>query len=198
MARLTKELTTDMISVDELTNPMVIVVDMINGFVNEGALADSAINGTVPTIEKLLKTNIPNLFAVDAHDEDANEFRSFPKHCIKGSKESEIIPELKSYAKEIVYKNSTNLAHAINMEEFVKKADTFIITGCCTDICVMQFALALRTYLNQFDYGEKEVILVSDAVDTYHIDGVHDAVEYNRMALLMMQQSGIRVVKGVQ
>lgn len=198
MARLTKELTTDMISVDELTNPMVIVIDMINGFVNEGALADSAINGTVPTIEKLLKTGIPNLFAVDAHDEDAIEFKAFPKHCIKGSEESEIIPELKPYAKETVLKNSTNLAHAINMNDFVKKADTFIITGCCTDICVMQFALALRTYLNQFDYGDKEVILVSDAVDTYQIDGVHNAVEYNRMALLMMQQSGIRVVKGVQ
>lgn len=196
MARLETQLTNEMLEISSVENPLLVVVDMINGFVNEGALADKAVNDIIPCIVSILDKSIPSVFAVDEHDENAIEFKSFPVHCLKGSKESEIVDELKPYANDIVYKNSTNMAHAMDMNEFVNKADTFIITGCCTDICVMQFALTLRTYLNQHDL-KKEVFIVCDGVETYHADGVHDAKEYNRMALQMMAQSGIKLVKGV-
>ena len=176
MARLESQLTNEMLDITRVKNPLLVVVDMINGFVNEGALADKAVNDIVPTIITILEKNIPSVFAVDEHDENAIEFKSFPVHCLKGSRESEIVDELKPYAKDIVCKNSTNMAHAMDMAEFVKKADTFIITGCCTDICVMQFALTLRTYLNQHDL-KKDVIIVCDGVETYHADNVHEHIQ---------------------
>lgn len=196
MARLQEELFTELY---EITNPeksLVVVIDMINGFVREGVMSDPQIEGCIPAIKKVLDQNVASVFAIDAHDEDAIEFSSFPMHCVKGTSESEVVAELLPYAKECIYKNSTNLFHAINPEEFVKRADTFILVGCCTDICVMQFALTLRTYLNQKDL-KKEVVLLVDGVDTYNAD-YHNAFEYNKMALQMMSQSGVKVYKGIK
>ena len=64
-----------------------------------------------------------------------------------------------------------------------------MITGCCTDICVMQFALSLKTYLNQMDMPQ-EVVIKESGVATY--DALyHPASDYQKMAINMMAQSGI-------
>ena len=80
---------------------LLVVVDMVNGFVKKGSLADSYIEHIIPEqirlIEEFLKAKQGVLFIKDAHTKDSKEFDSFPPHCIKGTEEAELVDELKPY-----------------------------------------------------------------------------------------------------
>lgn len=69
-----------------LVSPVVFVVDMVNGFVKEGALADPAIAKCIAPIETLLKscTPVQTIFVNDTHEPDAAEFASFPPALPQG------------------------------------------------------------------------------------------------------------------
>ncbi len=177
-----------------------VIVDMINGFVKEGPLSDSSIQAIVPAIksiaENYIQKNLPILSFQDAHELDAKEFKSFPVHCLKGSVESELIDELKVYEKEMIplYKNSTNgfmqpefleLFHRLDCEEIV-------VVGCCTDICVLQFALSLQGYINEHGLNV-EVKVVEDAVQTFNAPG-HDQDTCNINALQLLRAAGVELV----
>ena len=75
----------------------------------------------------------------------------------------------------------------------MKNLKEVVITGCCTDICVLNLAIPLKTYLNQKD-RDVEIIVPKSIVETYHIDGVHDRDEYNNMAFKFLSLSGIKVI----
>ena len=168
------------------------VIDMINGFVKEGAMHDCKIMEIVPEILNQVKHFEGDCYFIrDAHELDAIEFKSFPLHCIKGSSESEVIDELKPFVKNEILKNSTNAFHAINKSLF-DNYNEFVLCGCCTDICVMQFALSLKTYLNQIECAGKVKVL-KEGVATY--DAPHHKAEgYHMMALKLMEQSGIELI----
>ncbi len=171
---------------------VVFVIDMVNGFVKEGAMHDKKIMNIVPSIEKYLTSHeADRYFICDAHDRSAIEFKSFPAHCLKDTAESEVISELKPYAEHVILKNSTNAFHAID-KALYEQYDEFVVCGCCTDICVMQFALSLKTYLNQID-SFKPVRVLKDGVATYDAPN-HAAESFHTFALKMMQQSGIELI----
>ena len=171
----------------------IFVIDMVNGFVHEGAMHDEKIMKIVPFIKKLLNDskNERIIFIADTHEESAIEFNSFPPHCVEGTSESEIIDELKPWVQELVEKNSTNAFHALDMNSFINEYDEYILVGCCSDICVMQFALTLKTYLNQYNNASK-VIVYKEGIATYDAPH-HPAKEYHEMAIKLMEQSGIKV-----
>ena len=130
---------------------LLVVVDMINGFIHTGALADPKIDHIIPavveTVNAYLKHDFPVLAFRDCHNESAKEFSSFPPHCLKDSEESELIDELKPYADQFIIldKNSTNgFVQPEFLEVFQQMTDlrSVMIVGCCTDICVLQFALS--------------------------------------------------------
>lgn len=166
------------------------VVDMINGFIKEGAMHDEKIMSIVPNIIRLCESHEDRIFIQDTHESDAIEFKSFPSHCVKGTSEAEIIDELQPYVKETIQKNSTNTFHALN-KAILNQYDRFVIVGCCSDICVMQFALSLKTYLNHMNM-DKDVCVPQNCIATYDAP-IHNADEYHHMALNMMAQSGIIV-----
>lgn len=194
------------ISWQDIRNSDIFVVDMINGFCKEGAMADTAIMDIVPNIKKLLNTYTQikksAYFFVDYHKETAIEFKSFPTHCLAGSVESEIVDELKEYVNEkyIVYKNSTNGFHELKTYLDTCKnnhPESIIITGCCTDICVLQFSLTLKTWLNANNI-DVEVILPLDCLDTYESgDSYHPAEQFNQWAITLLQQAGIKIYKAI-
>lgn len=202
---------------------LVVVVDMINGFCKEGALHDKAILNIVPSMITILEKveNSDRLFVVDMHNASSLEFQSFPPHCVKGTSEAEVIDELKPYTRNdgnrktmFCYKNSTNAAWSLDFAMLVAEYDEFIIMGCCTDICVMQFAIALRTYCNQHEH-DKRIIVPAYATQTYDIpvantkesnisyeeleaspflmSTCHPAKLYHQMALNMMHNAGIEI-----
>lgn len=186
-------------SIADLKRPIVFVVDMINGFAKEGALADTRIMEIVPAIKKLVEAVHPSVFICDSHDLDAREFKAFPVHCIKNTYESQVIDELKPYVKRIVLKNSTNAFFAPAMQEIIKNEldqySDIIMVGCCSDICVMQFALSLNTYLNEHEIVDKKIIVPINMIETYCIENVHNNMKWNEVACDIMKANAIDVIE---
>ena len=185
---------------NELNQPVVFVVDMINGFAKEGALADKRILNIVPDMQALLHHVESRVFICDSHPENAREFVAYPKHCVEGSVESEVLDELKPFVNGlVVMKISTNAFFAPSMQEFIQneldKYKDLVIVGCCSDICVLTFALCLQTYLNQHQMLDKRIVVPANMIETYHIDGVHDAKYWNEVACTIMNSNGITVEK---
>lgn len=173
---------------------MLVVVDMVRGFCESGKLADPRCAAIVPEIGKIIE-QLPaaeRVFLCDKHTEHSAELRYFPPHCV--GEESEIVPALRRYGGTVVDKNSTNgFVQLLNARSNLLDYDVFVVTGVCTDICVMQLALSLRAYISEFD-GKGNVIVPTVAVETYD-NALHNADLYNMMALKMMEQSGVMVFK---
>lgn len=189
----------EQMNIDELKRPIVFVVDMINGFAKEGALSDKDILKIVPDMKKLLDNVYPSIFICDSHDLNSREFQAFPLHCIKNTDESKVIDELKTYAKKVIYKNSTNAFVSEGIQTFIKDElssyQDIVIVGCCTDICIMQFALCMNTYLNQNELHDKRVIVPINMVETFHIPNTHDSMKWNEVACDLMLANAISVVE---
>ena len=177
---------------------LLVVVDMINGFIKEGNMADETINHITPNIIKLieetLKKNEGIAFIRDTHNQDSTEFKKFPLHCLEGTTESELIDELKPHEQYgLTYKkNSTSTMFAKNFMsdiDTMKQLRKVIVTGCCTDICVMNLAIPLVNYFDELD-REVEVVVPENAVETYNAP-YHNREEYNEMALKLMKQAGV-------
>lgn len=186
----------------EIIKSGLIVVDMVNGFINEGKMADPyirhIIDENVRLIEDFVNKNYPVMAFRDCHEKEAVEFKSFPEHCLKGTNESELVDEIKSYDNrmKVFEKNSTNGIYANGFIEYInslKEVNEFVITGCCTDICVMQLAISLKTYFNAVNKNINIVVPMT-AVETYNLPPKHKRDEYNDMAFDLMNQAGIQVV----
>ena len=181
---------------------LLIIVDMVNGFVREGVMADPYIEHIIPEQIRLIKDFLEKkegiAFVKEAHSEDCAEFKTFPKHCVKGTSEAELVDELKPYEKDaLVYeKNSTSAMFAKN---FLRDIDEMInlrnvvITGCCTDICDLNLAIPLKNYFNEYN-REVDIYVPEHAVETYNAPN-HNRDEYNEMAFKLMNQLGIKLVK---
>lgn len=188
----------------DIKDPIVFVVDMINGFIHEGALADEEINEITQNIIEVLEAlDTRNIFIADAHPPKTREFLSFPSHCVIGTRESEVVDELQPYIHELFHKNSTNTFTCMDFQSFIeeKRLDTYqdiIIMGCCSDICILQFALCLNAWFNEHNMVDHRIIIPVNTIDTYHIEGIHDAYSCNEFAIANMKANGILMVKSLR
>lgn len=205
MARVTEAMKQShtTIKMEDLHHPLIFVVDMINGFIKEGALHDEAILSCVKPIQDLLQDHLyKSIFIADSHPPKTREFLSFPQHCVIGTSESEVIEELQPYIETLFHKNSTNTFTCEDFQEFLNEDiyyyDDIILTGCCSDICVLQFALCLNAWFNEHNETGKRIIIPMDCVETYHIQDVHDAISCNTFALQNMEANGIMVVSHIE
>ena len=179
------------------------IIDMNVGFCEEGNLADPTIKHIVPNIITIIRDILSRgegLFIVnDKHSKNSVELQRYLEHCTD-EKESRTIKELaiyEQYANLQFYKNSTCALFAPGMMETILKMTKLkkvIITGCCTDICIQNFAIALRNFCDEFDLNI-EIIVPKDAVETYNIPTIHDREENNNRAYTVMENTGIKLVK---
>lgn len=183
-------------------NKLLIVVDMVNGFVKEGNMADPYISHIIPSqkvlIERILKEKGMVAFIKDTHSLNCKEFDRYPIHCLENTVESELVDELKHYEKEaLIYKkNSTSTIYAPNFLSDIDKMKSLkevIISGCCTDICVTNLAIPLQNYFDEKN-RRVDIIVPIDTVETYNSDS-HNREEYNDISLKLMEQAGIKLVK---
>ncbi|MFQ6002086.1 MAG: cysteine hydrolase family protein, partial [Anaerolineae bacterium] len=67
------------------------------------------------------------------------EFEIFPPHCVEGTEEAEIIPELDSYPGQRLPKRRYSAFYDTDLDERLAalKAEKLIVCGVCTDICVL-------------------------------------------------------------
>ncbi len=180
-----------------------IVVDMVNGFVNEGVLHDKNIRKIVPRqlelLEEAEKKGSLIILVKDTHNKNATEFKRFGNttHCIKGTSEAELIDELKPFEQKdnviTVEKNSTSLMESPEFREIVKQAENLKevnFVGCCTDICVFNGAMGLANYYDEWN-RDVTINVHEDAIATYSEE---DREEYVQSAKLLMKQQGINLV----
>lgn len=178
---------------------LLVIIDMVNGFINEGPMADNYINHITNNIVELVKQFIENKYDIisfqEGHSQNSKEFESFPRHCILGTNEAELVLELQPYRRDIkvIRKNSTC---GFVTEEFMKylrnnqnDLSEIVIVGCCTDICVLNFAIPLKNYINEYDLDIK-ININKDSVETYN-SPMHNREQYNNMSFKIMQQNGI-------
>ena len=124
---------------------IVLVVDMLRGFLEDGypLYLGAEPRGIIPHIQSLLEKELSQgskiIFLCDNHDPDDLEFKMFPPHCIAGTAEAEVIPELSNYQGEIIPKKRYSGFYGTNLEEKLLKIqpDKLIICGVLTNICVM-------------------------------------------------------------
>lgn len=181
-----------------------IIVDLINGFARAGALQSPRVEALIPGIVRLGQAceplGIPKVAFADSHNETSPEFESYPAHCLTGTAEEALVDEIQELGGvELIAKNSTNGFLEPVFQTWLAKnsgIDTFIVVGDCTDICVQQFAITLKTWFNRQD-RKSRVLVPIDLVDTFD-GGLHNAELINVMALFNMLGNGIEVVKEIR
>lgn len=179
---------------------MLVIIDMVNGFVREGALSSPYVDKIASKIsefaQKCEDLKIPIIAYADTHEENSTEFRSFPAHCIAGTSEAELIDELKKIKSIIkIEKNSTNSFLAKNPLEMTKNnIKNILVTGCVTDICVRDFSKTMRKYLDENNI-DANIYLFENLIETYDIEGIHDRELEHILALYDMKNSGINIVQ---
>ncbi|HEU0022200.1 MAG TPA: isochorismatase family cysteine hydrolase [Dehalococcoidia bacterium] len=155
-----------------MTN-VVLVIDMVRGFLEPGHnlyCGDDA-RSIIPRVQRLLElereAGSEIIFLCDHHLPDDLEFQMFPVHCVIGTEEPEVIPELDEYVSDsnVIPKNrysgffNTDLAPRLDCIN----PDKIIVCGVCTDICVLHTASDARNR----DYP---VEVPSDCVATFDAD----------------------------
>lgn len=166
----------------ELKQPQcaaVVSEDLVKGFCTVGPLASPRVQAVVAPVVRMFKRahdlGIPHYVLVqDTHEPDALEFDAYPPHCVRGTQESETIPELAAlpFAGQftLVPKNTTNTSVTPDFLAWLARrpeVHTFIVVGDCTDICVYQTAIDLRVRANTYRWRDARIIVPADCTDTF-------------------------------
>ena len=122
----------------------VLVIDMVRGFMDKDCplYCGERARRIIPNIKHLLESEIKQgskiFFICDQHDKKDAEFKMFAPHCIAGTAEVEIIPELAGFPGEIIPKKRYSAFYGTDLEARLKKLkpEKIIVCGVCTDICV--------------------------------------------------------------
>ena len=147
----------------------VLVIDMVRGFLEPGHnLYCPDYRALIPNIQALLERETAAgsaiLFVSDHHDPDDLEFRVFPVHCVKGTAEPEVIPELAGYltGDNLIPKNRYSGFFNTDLSQRLEqlRPDQVIVCGVCTDICVLYTTADARNR----DYA---VAVPADCVATF-------------------------------
>lgn len=179
---------------------LLLIVDVIKGFLEKGNMAFTDGKDVVSPIEHLVKEWIKNEDMIvtfrDQHQEDSLEFKSYPEHCIVNSGEEDLIDKLQPYSESYIDipKNSTNGTNTEAFQKLLKeqKFSEVVVVGVCTDICVLQSVLSLITYFYQNDIDTK-VTVVKDAVETFDLE-THKRSYYNELSFDLMKNASANLI----
>lgn len=186
----------------KLYERVLIVVDMVNGFVYNGPLHDIECSKIIPRQKEIIDDYLDNgdlvVFIKDTHTKDSTEFSRIPIHCLENTDESELVPELREYVGRdnviTINKNSTSFNEAPEFRELItnlvnlKRVDEI---GVCTDICDFNGIMGLANRLNQ-ENRDVSIYVHEDAVATFNET---ERSEYVEAAKLLMKQQGINIVR---
>ncbi len=131
---------------------VILVVDMLRGFLEEGHPLFCGVRSRriIPAIQRLLRTETDSgsaiIFVSDQHQAEDPEFERFPAHCVSGTPECEVIPELAEYAQTSISKQHFSAFSNTELDALLSelKATTLVICGVCTDICVLHTVAAAK------------------------------------------------------
>ena len=195
----------------------ILSVDVTNAFCRKGNLASERAASIIQPITKLLalawKKGVRNFVLLhDCHSPEAEEFNAFAPHAIRGSDECEAVDEIKAlpfYKQMTIFeKNSIDPAQNTGLDEWIAQhpqVKTYVVVGDCTDLCVYQAAMHLRTYANARELDWR-VLVPANCVETYDLSVAdakalgtvpHDGDLLHRIFLYHMALNAIKVVKEI-
>jgi nicotinamidase-related amidase len=130
----------------------IIVIDMLVGFCRRGSLCSPRYDPIVPPLREHLREaeaeGVPIVFLVDTHAPDDPEFKAFPPHCVEGSGEDEVVPELREFADRgtVVRKHTFSGFRGTELDAVLERLapEVIEVAGVCTDICVLHTVAGLR------------------------------------------------------
>lgn len=180
------------------------LVDLVNGFAVEGAMASPRVGALAAPAAQLAarchQRGIPVVAFADAHTPASLELASYPPHCLRGTAETELCPEIAAAAPLIrIEKNSTNGFVEPAFDKWLADnaaVDTYIVVGDCTDICIQQFVLTAKAWHNARNRPLRILIPV-ELVDTFDAPG-HPADVLGAAALYFMQAAGAQLCAEIQ
>lgn len=186
-----------------------IVVDMVNGFAREGALASPRVGALAGEIAALTETcrrkGFPVVAFADTHTADSLELASYPPHCLCGTEEAQLVPELQAAAAldapgsfSLIEKNSTNgfLEPVFDLwRREHPDVTAYLVVGDCTDICIHQFALTAKAWHNARNRPLR-VLVPAALVDTFDSPD-HPADTMNAAALLFLHSNGVELCRSI-
>ncbi len=158
-----------------------IITDMERGFMSpDGSLycgdaARSIIPNVAALIERAATAGDLIVFIADTHQPNDKEFAMWPPHCLAGTPESEIIPELAGLAegRPLLRKRRYSAFFETDLAQRLAafKPEQVIVTGVCTDICVLHTATEARAR----DY---DVWVPADCAASFDAEGHAWALRY--------------------
>lgn len=149
----------------------VLVLDMLEGFTRRGPLTSPRVEALVPRQVEFL-ASLPSdslvVFLADRHRPDDVEFDRFPRHCVEGTPESEICPELLEACERagvqpvVVPKTTFSGFYQTDLDRIVREApnDEWVVIGCVTDCCI-------EANVAELAYRGRRVTVVRDLIDTW-------------------------------
>jgi nicotinamidase/pyrazinamidase len=133
---------------------LLVVTDMQNGFLREGNLASDQCLAVLPAVRQEVDDALADgrrvLFTADTHEINDAEFAVFPEHCIRGTREADLVDEfLPLLARDdvlLLRKRRYSALFETEMEGHLHRfgVDSVRICGVCTDICVLYTTADLR------------------------------------------------------
>jgi nicotinamidase-related amidase len=159
----------------------IMVADLILGFCRIGSLASPRIESIVPATVRLIEeahaVGVRRfVLAQDTHSPNSPEFEAWPPHCIVGTAESRMVPELESLPFSglftIIEKNALSAGVDTDLEAWLTRNDDlrdFIVAGDCTDLCTYNLAMFVRMWANATNRQARRVIVDASAVQTYDL-----------------------------
>ena len=204
-------------AIDEPPRAALCTIDMLNGFCYEGTLSSPRSAACVQPIANLFQQaydhGVRNFVSIQEwHSEHAEEFKAYGAHCMRGTREAELVRDLASLRFirdiEVVHKNSLHTIVETTMEQWLENhslVETFIVTGVCTDLCTYDLALDLKLRGNARDIPRR-VIVPANCVNTYDLPVAtakqtgalpHDGGLAHAYFLYMMALNKIEVVKEI-
>lgn len=151
------------------------IVDMLQGFTRVGPLASPRVAALIPKhvefIRNLHKTGklASIIFACDLHDPLDPELKRMPPHCMRGTEEAKVCPEIYQAALDtkvpmlFIDKKTHSAFFQTQLDTIYKPGSPdWILIGCVTDICI-------SANVAELDYRGYNSILPRDLIDTYDI-----------------------------
>jgi nicotinamidase/pyrazinamidase len=169
--------------------PVLLVIDVQEGFTRKGNLASETCTAAIPRIREIVQeqraAETPLIFTKDSHRDGDPEFEMFPPHCLVGTDEHELVEELREFepgAVAVIQKRRYSAFHETELDSILKDLDPeeVHLVGVCTDICILHTAADLRNR----DYA---VVVHKDGVETFDAPE-HANEDVNRWALSHMEK----------
>ncbi|ACB85313.1 cysteine hydrolase family protein [Natranaerobius thermophilus] len=195
-------------------NSALIIVDMLNGFCNMGALQSPHNDSLKEPIAKLVSQfKGPILSVQDSHSESDDEFEAFPPHCLADSHESQLVEPIKSqieshHDSEVLPKATLSPFFGASgytqwLSQIWEKGVTDIyIVGNCTDLCVYQTAMGTKLWMSE-QSKKADINVIVDMVNTYDLPKdqtpkgaiPHPREVFHNVFLHHLALNGIKLIK---